>query len=144
MGFAELQATTKAILGLAFLYVVYYSITSLELWSRRRAFKRERGVLSATRLPQKDTIFGLDLFFENIKALKNHNLLEVATARFQNVGTHTFRLVALGRHMHVTLDSENLKTIQAIDHKKWSLGTRRKIGFRPLLGDGQYQSASQA
>lgn len=139
MGFAELHATTKAVLGLAVIYVVCYSITSLELWTRRRAFKRERGVRSAPKLLQKDPVFGLDLFFENIKALKNHTLLEVATSRFQNVGSNTFRLVALGRHMHVTLDSENLKTIQAIDHKKWSLGTRRKIGFRPLLGDGQYE-----
>lgn len=39
--------------------------------------------------------------------------------------------------MHATLEPENLKTIQAIDHKKWGLGTRRKIGFRPLLGDGE-------
>lgn len=40
--------------------------------------------------------------------------------------------------MHATLEPENLKTIQAVDHKKWGLGTRRKIGFRPLLGDGEF------
>lgn len=44
--------------------------------------------------------------------------------------------------MHATLEPENLKTIQAVDHKKWGLGTRRKIGFRPLLGDGEFFSFS--
>ena len=32
--------------------------------------------------------------------------------------------------------NQNLKVIQAIQFKKWGLGTRRKVGARLLLGDG--------
>ncbi|KAI5359317.1 putative cytochrome P450 [Septoria linicola] len=136
MEIAQSHTTTKAAFGLAVVYLVYYAYTALDLWSRRRALKREKGVLDAPRWPQKDPIYGLDLFFENIAALKSHTILELGHRRFQEIKANTFQLTALGRHMHVTTESENLKTIQAIDHKKWSLGKRRKTGFRPLLGDG--------
>lgn len=137
MSFISLPTPTQALIGLALLYTIYHIISALDLWNRRRAFKRDRGVRDAPRLPQKDPILGLDLFFENIASLKNHTLLETTASRFRDTGFNTFRLVALGRHMHATLEPENLKTIQAVDHKKWGLGTRRKIGFRPLLGDGE-------
>lgn len=138
MSFISLPTPTQALIILTLLYTIYHIISALDLWNRRRAFKRDRGVQDAPRLPQKDPILGLDLFFENIASLKNHTLLETTAARFRDTGFNTFRLVALGRHMHATLEPENLKTIQAIDHKKWGLGTRRKIGFRPLLGDGEF------
>lgn len=138
MSFSSLPTPTQALIGLALLYTIYHVISALDLWNRRRAFKRDRGVQDAPRLPQKDPILGLDLFLENIASLKTHTLLETTASRFWNTGFNTFRLVALGRHMHATLEPENLKTIQAVDHKKWGLGTRRKIGFRPLLGDGEF------
>lgn len=138
MSFISLPTPTQALIILTLLYTIYHTISALDLWNRRRAFKRDRGVQDAPRLPQKDPILGLDLFFENIASLKNHTLLETTASRFRDTGFNTFRLVALGRHMHATLEPENLKTIQAIDHKKWGLGTRRKIGFRPLLGDGEF------
>ncbi|CAK1357084.1 Cytochrome P450 52A12 [Cercospora beticola] len=136
MNFAELNSTTKAVAGLAVLYVLYQIATSVDLWSKRRALKREKGCLEAPKWPQKDPIFGLDAFFENIAALKAHKILEISTDRFRQAGANTFQIIALGRRIHTTIEPENLKVIQAIDHKKWSLGTRRKIGFRPLLGDG--------
>lgn len=136
MNFAELNSTHKAVAGLAVLYVLYQIATSVDLWSKRRALKREKGCLEAPKWPQKDPIFGLDAFFENIAALKAHKILEISTDRFRQAGANTFQIIALGRRIHTTIEPENLKVIQAIDHKKWSLGTRRKIGFRPLLGDG--------
>lgn len=138
MSFSSLPTPTQALIGLTLLYTIYHCISALDLWNRRRTFKREQGVQDAPRLPQKDPILGLDLFLENIASLKNHTLLETTASRFRDTGFNTFRLVALGRHMHATLEPENLKTIQAVDHKKWGLGTRRKIGFRPLLGDGEF------
>jgi hypothetical protein len=45
-------------------------------------------------------------------------------------------MVVLGSTFIATIEPENLKTIQATEHKKWSLGKRRKVAFRPLLGVG--------
>ena len=42
----------------------------------------------------------------------------------------------LGRHAYFTIEPENLKTIQAVEFKKWGLGSRRKTAFDPLLGAG--------
>lgn len=104
MDFARLHTTTKAAIGLAALYLVYYAYTALDLWSRRRALKREKGVLDAPKWPQKDPIYGLDLFFENIAALKSHTILELGHRRFGEIKANTFQLTALGRHMHVTTE----------------------------------------
>ncbi|KAM3425111.1 hypothetical protein BST61_g7075 [Cercospora zeina] len=136
MHVAACSSATKAVVGLALLYAVYRIATALDRWRTRRALKRQKGCLDAPKWPQKDPILGLDIFFENIAALKARTLLELAADRFQQTGVTTFQLKALGRRIHTTIEPENLKVIQAIDHKKWSLGTRRKVGFRPLLGDG--------
>jgi hypothetical protein len=37
----------------------------------------------------------------------------------------------------MTLEPQNLKVIQALDHKKWGLGQRRVTAFKPLLGNGK-------
>ncbi|KAK4626189.1 Cytochrome P450 monooxygenase himC [Fulvia fulva] len=133
---SNLPHAAKAAIGLAAVYAVYQLLTTITLWAGRRDFKRERGVLDAPWLPQRDRFYGIDLFLDNIKALKEHRFLELGYKRFTETGLNTMQLVALGRHMHMTTEPENLKTIQAIDHKKWGLGKRRKIGFAPLLGAG--------
>ena len=46
-------------------------------------------------------------------------------------------MIALGRKFIVTTEPEILKTIQAINFKQWGLGGRRKVAFRPFLGDGK-------
>ncbi|EME45917.1 hypothetical protein DOTSEDRAFT_70063 [Dothistroma septosporum NZE10] len=131
-----LPHAAKAIVGLVAVYIIYQLFVSTTSWTRRRAFKRQRGVLEAPKLPQWDRIYGIDLFLENIKALKEHRLLELAYGRFTKTGINTMQFTALGRHLHMTIEPENLKTIQAIDQKKWGLGERRKVGFMPLLGVG--------
>jgi len=37
----------------------------------------------------------------------------------------------------MTIEPANLKVMQALEHRKWGLGGRRKVAFRPLLGDGE-------
>lgn len=132
----SLPTTAKAGLGLAVVYLLYILITSIALWSRRRAFKREKGVLEARKHAQLEPFWGLDLFIENLRALKQHRLLELSHSRFEEMGVNTYQLVVMGRHAHATREPENLKVIQAMEFKKWSLGTGRKVNFRPLLGIG--------
>jgi hypothetical protein len=74
-----------------------------------------------------DPILGLDFFIANRKIFKAHKVLETMTKRFERMQTNTMRVRALGQILHITIEPENLKTIQAIDFKSWSLGTRRKV-----------------
>ena len=76
------------------------------------------------------------MFRQNMSAFKNHHFLETSYNRFREMGVNTFQFVALGRKIMITVEPENLKTIQAVNFKHWGLGSRRKVGFRPLLGDG--------
>lgn len=133
---SSLPPTVQVALTAIALYLTYQTIDSLAVWRRREAIRREKGVLSARRMPQIDPFFGIDIFMQNMKALKSHTLLETVHRRFKKLGVNTFQMKVLGRQLHFTTEPENLKTIQAIDAKKWSLGRRRKEGFRPLLGIG--------
>jgi hypothetical protein len=127
---------TELVLAVAGLYVVYKVLTSFALWRKRQAIMREKGCLPAPWVPSWDPFYGIDLFLLNMRCLKEHTILEKTNTRFQNSKFKTYQLVVLGRHLHQTIEPENLKTIQAIDFKKWSLGDRRKIAFHPLLGEG--------
>ncbi|KJX98996.1 cytochrome P450 alkane hydroxylase like protein [Zymoseptoria brevis] len=136
----KLSATAQLATAIACLYIFYLLTTTTAIWLRRRSYKRSKGVMSAARIPAKDPIMGIDLFLRNIRALKEHTLLELGTARFANLKANTIRGLGLGREIHVTIEPENLKTIQAVDFKKWGLGTGRKTGFHPLLGQGIFTS----
>jgi hypothetical protein len=103
---------------------------------------REKGCLPAPWVPSWDPFYGIDLFLLNMRCLKEHTILEKTNRRFQDSKFKTYQLVVLGRHLHQTIEPENLKTIQAIDFKKWSLGDRRKVAFHPLLGEGIFTTGT--
>jgi len=136
MDLQELPRSLKIAVILATVFIFYLLFNELTVGRRRRALARSKGCLPPPAYPQLDKIFGIDIFRINMRHIKAHNMLELGQKRFQEMGVTTMSMVGLGRLMTVTLEPENLKTIQAVEFKKWGLGTRRKIAFRKLLGDG--------
>lgn len=136
MDLSNLPATAQVGLGLAAFYLLYRLAAFITLWSQRRAFKREKGTMAVPWLPALDPFFGIDTIRGQIEEVKAHRLLETSHRRFAEMGVNTFQLNVLDRHIHATREPENLKVIQAIDAKKWGLGSRRKRDFAPLLGVG--------
>lgn len=130
--------------ALTVFYIFYTLVNRLALWRHRQSIQRQTGALDAVRYPQRDRLFGLDMFSANIKALREQRFLETTAQRFQTVGVNTFQFLVLGRRLYTTIEPENLKTIQAVDHKKWSLGTRRKTAFQPLFGEGIFTTDGAA
>lgn len=124
-----------AVLGIAF--VLYSLVCNIILYRSRAALKRATGAQSAKHYPQWDRIYGVDIFRDSLQAFREHRMLERSQERFQVTGTTTFAIKVLGRTVIMTLEPQNLKVIQALDHKKWGLGERRKTAFKPLLGDGK-------
>lgn len=112
----------KLAVGVLGAFFLYQLVTSLNLSRKRRAYARSKGCLPAPAYPQWDKVFGWDMFSQNIKALKAHNFLDLSYRRFQQMGVNTYQFVALGLRMHVTIEPENLKVIQAVEFKKWGLG----------------------
>ncbi|KAK0347076.1 hypothetical protein LTR91_012940 [Friedmanniomyces endolithicus] len=138
----RLPHVAKAAILLTIVFVAYQAYVQLTVGRRRRALQREKGTLLAPwHFELRDRIMGLDDFLENIKALKEHRYLARGQARFENQGVRTMHTISLGRHVISTIEPENLKTIQAVDFKKWTLGSRRISAFRPFLGLGIFTTA---
>ncbi|KAK0988782.1 hypothetical protein LTS01_009051 [Friedmanniomyces endolithicus] len=142
MDLARLPHVAKAAVLLTIVFVAYQAYIQLTVGRRRRALRREKGTLPAPWHSElRDRIMGIDAFLENIKALKERRYLARGQARFENQGVRTMHTISLGRHVISTIEPENLKTIQAVDFKKWTLGSRRIYAFRPFLGLGIFTTA---
>jgi hypothetical protein len=139
---ANLPLAAQVVLGVGALFITYAIVQRLTTARRRQAVAREKGCLPPPAYPQWDTVLGVDIFRENIRALKAHNFLDTAYKRFHRMGVNTYQMMALGRRFINTTEPENLKTIQAINFKQWGLGGRRKVAFRPFLGDGKVPDLS--
>ena len=160
MDFLGLPNAVKIAIGLASIYILYLVFLEVTIGRSRRSLQREKGTLPVPWYSGFwDHVLGLDLFLGNIKRFKEHRALEGISSRFHHDKANTLRMINLGQHVHMTLEylplssfnspasacsnssaarPENLKYIQAIDFKKWGLGSRRKYGFRPLLGEGGF------
>ena len=123
--------------GVAVFLVVLRSIYwRLTTGRQRAAIIREKGCLPTPRLPAKDPILGFDVFRSTMKAFKEKRGLETLTARFETMGSNTFKIHSMGRNFITTIEPENLKTIQALNFREWGLGKRRIVDFGPFLGRG--------
>ena len=123
------QHAIAAVIVLTILYNAFWQLT---VGARRRTMIREKGCLPIKRYPVKDPILGIDIFRENIRNFKDKTFLETNVKRFEFMGCNTFIIPSLRRRIITTIEPENLKTIQALDFKKWSLGRRRKVSSLEL------------
>ncbi|KAK3115953.1 hypothetical protein LTR53_004180 [Teratosphaeriaceae sp. CCFEE 6253] len=141
MDLGGLPHLAKAAILLGFVFLIFSAYHQLTVGRKRRALQREKGTLPVPWLKTiRDPILAVDFFVENIKALKEHRLLALGQARLNNQGVRTLKINLLGNKVTLTTEPENLKVIQAVDFKKWSLGKRRETAFRPLLGVGIFTS----
>lgn len=128
--FGDSSLAVRTVVCLSLAYVVYSIAISLSTWRRRQAMKQEKGCQEVPWLVnQWDRILGIDLFLQTSKAVKNHEMMADIQRTFLGMGVNTMQFVTLGVHMSRTLEPENLKTIQAINHTKWGLPNIRKDGM---------------
>lgn len=116
--------------------LLYQVIQRAIIAYKRSVIARQRGCLAAPVYPQWDKVLGSKLFRINVAAIKAHCFLEVNTNHFRTLETNTFLMHAGLRRTHITIDPENLKAIQSVDFKNWGFPSARKLGFKPLMGDG--------
>ena len=85
--------------------------------------------------PQWDPIFGLDLLFITLKAIKNHSVLAKSSDRFKQAGK-SFGFFQLRTRFFATIDVENIQAVLSTSSKSFDLGSRRRDAMAPLLGQG--------
>lgn len=124
---------TKYILALILSAITIRANVSLiksYLFERRA---QSLGCAPPTTFPHKDPILGLDTFFEGLRALKEHKLLELFEARFAKHGQSYYNLV-LGRWFFSTNEPENIKAILGSNMDDFPIDGPRLWATRPVLG----------
>lgn len=137
MDISNTPRLAQATVGLACLYLVYRSYLWLTIGRRRQAFQLQKGTLEAPWFPQREHIVGWDILSSTIAAVKEHRALASIALRFGQMKVTTFQVTTLGRHIWLTIEPSNLKTMQATEFKKWRLPKGRDDFLTPLLGDGK-------
>ena len=143
----ELPSLSQAFLCSTVIYALYYIYWELTVGASRRAMINEYGCKPVKRFPElnsfPENIFGIKQVLKNAKATKEHRLLAINRARFLKIGNE-FCMRFFFTDLIQTLEPENVKTILALDFKKWGLGKRRKDAFVPLLGHGIFTTDGAA
>ena len=132
----QLPSLLESVLATGAFYILYCIYWELTTGASRRRLIKDKGCRPVTKYPDWDPIMGTGMFQENKEWIKNHTLLANSRQRFAKLGVNTFSGMAVGTKFLFTTEPENLKTIQALDFKNWSLGARRKWAFTKFLGSG--------
>ncbi|KAF2157591.1 cytochrome P450 [Myriangium duriaei CBS 260.36] len=120
---------------LGVLYLLHKHITT---YLHRRRISRENGCLPIPRWPAWDPILGIDVLQGLLKDAKAQKALEGFEGKFKTMGTNTFAIGVSGKTDICTIEPENLKTIQSLRFKDYSLGHGREAHFIPCLGRGVF------
>ena len=147
MAFPGLSSLIQVFLGSCVIYALYYIHWELTVGSSRRAMIKKHGCKPIKHSPElnsfPDNIIGVKQLLSNVKAVKEHRLMANNRARYLRNGPNT-HMKFFFTDIIQTTEPENVKTILALDFKKWSLGNRRKHAFVPLLGHGIFTTDGAA
>jgi cytochrome P450 len=138
------HSPTVLLAGLVVLLLVAsYTVSTVNLYLQRRAFKAEHGCQPIKKRKLKDPIFGSDEIRARMKAAKEHRLLESSKQKFEEMGTHTFTVALLKQNLIFTREPENIKTILSLRFKDFGLG-QREANLGRLLGRGIFTTDGEA
>ena len=136
----SLAPALSACVVLLILRYVYWEITT---GSARRALIKKYGCLPPKKYPARDPVFGIDLFRNQMKHIKEHRMLDLVNDSFVAAGGNTFTYRIFGKQLLMTCEPENLKAILATNFESWSLGRTRE-NLRTWLGEGIFTTDGAA
>ena len=129
-------SVTHGALCLALSYYIYLKIC---LYLTRSKVIRQNGCLPPKKLPQKDKIFGLDLYLDIIKQIKAHRRLESIKLRFEEYG-NTFQSTSFGTTVISTAEPRNIQAVLATQFRSFGMGPLRLKSLGPFVGKGIFTS----
>ncbi|KAL5393585.1 hypothetical protein PMIN02_005763 [Paraphaeosphaeria minitans] len=134
---ANLQAIALSCIGALIAYRVYWEATT---GAAQRSLARQHGCLPPKSFRSKYWLFGLDVFLANIKAYREHKLLERWTKTLTSHNAHTLVAKIFSQTFFLTDDPENIKAMLATEFDQWSLGQERIKQMEAYLGHGIFTS----
>jgi cytochrome P450 len=140
---AERQVLVILVTVSLLLYLCRHISQVLALKRKRAEVARSHGCKPLLRWPHIDPLFGFDLLYPTMKALKKDLLMDEIDRRFYDVipgGAHTYGFVLFGNTDIMTCDPENIKTVLATNFKDYELPQQRKVAFSKNFGSGIFSS----
>ena len=104
----------------------------LRLYFSRRTFKQSSGCLPPPAFPQFDRILGLGPLRENLRCVRNGQLLNCLTRRFEATG-NTYTICVAGNAFIMTIDPENLRAVNSTQFDDFAVAPARGQALSPLL-----------
>lgn len=135
---------TKLAISLAALVIAHRIYWETTAGARHRALKKQHGCLPAKQRSHNPFFFGLKIISANLKALKNHKLLDLWSELLASNNAHTIQQGVLGQTIIYTDDPENIKAILSTQFESWSLGKERIDSMTRYLGKGIFTTEGAA
>jgi len=130
----------SAALSVIVLFVLWRLQTWAVLYRRRSRFKKEHGCEEPARFPNKDPIFGIDVWLATYQSVRNHRLLPKIVSRYQEVGANTFKILVAGKYRVNTIEPENFKAMLSTHFTSFKFGARRTYVLNQFMGDAIFAS----
>ncbi|MCJ1311383.1 hypothetical protein MMC25_005054 [Agyrium rufum] len=123
------------LVSVAAILVTYYVFSILRTRSNRLNKSKSHGCSAPPKYPHKDPIFGLDLFLDDMKNLREHQLLDRLKERYDKY-VQTFQGVAMGKTALWTNNPQNLQAIYGTKFQDMGVQPLRRDATLPFLREG--------
>lgn len=118
--------------------VVYLSHQHIVTFIARRNAVSQFGCKPPAAYPHRDPILGLDAVKDALRAVKSKTSIARQIDQYDRYGT-TFSSKFFMTGVINTVDPENVKEVLSTRFSDYSIGSRRKNAFSPLLGRSIFQ-----
>ena len=117
-------------------YVLYTKTVSI---LRERHFARMHGCKELKSAPQRDPFFGVDVFLDGEKAMREKRFLQYLAKHFEDHGS-TFKWNLMGDDVIFTNEPKNLQAVLATKFSDFDIGKTRQQVTKPFWGIGIFNS----
>ncbi|KAL8920900.1 MAG: hypothetical protein Q9172_004287 [Xanthocarpia lactea] len=119
--------------------VAYIFYTAADSTLRARRFARIHGCRKLRNAPQKDPFFGIDVFLDGQKAMREKGFLQYLSRYFEEYGS-TFQWNLMGDALIFTNEPKNLQAILATKFSDFDIGETRQQITKPFWGVGIFNT----
>lgn len=115
------------------LYTLYFLYQRTTTILNRRKFVQKHGCKAPAKYPHKDPVFGLDMLWGTIRAVKSKSYMARIRHLHQQSGNTYSSHYLLSPIIH-TIEPDNLKAVLSTNFKDYGISPARKEAFLPLFG----------
>lgn len=133
------MAVKQAIWVLGAILSIYFLCIKIRSTLREQWFMRHRNCKKLKSAPRRDPFFGIDIYIESEKAIREKRFLEYLAKSFETQGS-TFQWSLMGENLIFTNESKNIQSMLATSFSDFDLGETRRRVTKPFWGDGIFNA----